>query len=267
MTRQEGEYLISNEEYHGDKDWLSSSVIKLALNPALYNYVVLQGKGEKKSNAGMELGNLIHTFLLEYEKFEEEYYVYDGATNKDGSVPKKKRDELEVVSEGKQIVTTEQVELAELARKNCLLNDYTNEALFGHGGKNEVSYFYKDNELGFNFKVRPDRIVFCDNKIVIYDVKSSRNIDPSGFGRDAKFKFHYDLSAYMYCYVVFKMFGIMPSFAWVVVGSEEFAPVAFYPCSDKTLLAGKEKFDVAIENIKTRTKEGNWNYQREPIEI
>lgn len=265
--RKEGEYFISNEEYHGDKDWLSSSVIKIALNPALYNFVVLQQKGEKKTNSGMELGNLIHTFLLEHDKFEEEYFVYKGELTQGGAIPKKQKDALAKEVDGRQIVTESQVEMAKLARVNCVSNEYVNEALFGSGGKNEYSYFYKDKELGFNFKVRPDRIVFFEDRIIIYDVKSTRNIDVNSFARDAKYKFHYDLSAYMYCYVIFKMFGIMPSFAWIVVGSDEYAPVAFYPCSDKTLLEGKEKFDTAIENIQTRTKEGNWNYQMKPVEI
>lgn len=279
--REQGKHTLTNEDYHADTDYISSSQLKVALCPASYKYNIVDGLGEKKSNEGMELGNLVHTMALEPHMLEVEYWLYEGELTKTGLIPAKHKKEAVLNAKGRQIITQQQLDFANRARQNFLNNPHCAKFLFGENGENETSWFYRDDEIvervtnglvkkPFYMRVRPDRLVldYENKKGTILDVKSTRKHTYQGFKNEVRYVRDYDLSAVMYIYVIYKLTGIMCDFAWPIVGnSVPYAPVALYPMSDETYAIGEEKFERAIRNIVLCEKEDSWNYQTTPQQI
>lgn len=248
--RKPGKYLISNNEYHADKDYFSSSTIKEALpSPAHFKYNVLQGNLRHEDKDSYELGTLCHTVLLEPHLFDDEYFIYDGKANKDGSVPKKEKDALKLLHPNKTIISQDRYSFATKARENCLIYPEAAKLLFSETGESEPSFFNHCTETGLNLRVRPDRIDLT-NKFIV-DVKTAQSVDREDFKRDVKYNWHYDLSAYMYCMQSYLMYGVEFDFYWLVIGKEDLCPIAVYKASIATLEDGKKKFFKATDNIKT----------------
>lgn len=269
--REQGHYLnISNDDYHADKDYVSSSQIKLGLYPSLYKHVILDGKGEKKETSSMSLGTLTHTLLLEPEVFDDEYHVYDGTLTKTGLIPAKDKKLIAKEHPEKIIVSKNDYEFAALAKKNCEEYSHARKLLFSHDNVvsdyNESSYFLNDKEWDIDVRVRPDRIVFEKDRAYIVDVKTTRNPKLEDFKRDAIYKYHYDLSAWMYIDVVRKLTGFVCDFYWLIVGTDSSAPVAVYKVGEETLMHGRRKYIKAITNIKKGKERNEWKFQ-EQIEV
>jgi hypothetical protein len=256
--RKPGKYLISNDEYHADKDYLSSSIIKEALpSPAHFKYSILQGNKQHKDKASFEFGTLVHTVLLEPQLIETDYIIYTGEKpdadgklfNQDGAIRAKEKKQLLEKHPGKTIVSQAWYEFAVKARSNCQVYNEAAKYLFSETGESEPSYYNKCSETGLHLRVRPDRIDLT-NKFIV-DVKTAQSADREDFKRDVKYNWHYDLSAYMYCLQVFLLTGIECDFYWIVVGKEDLCPIAVYKASLATLEDGKKKFFKSIDNIKT----------------
>jgi hypothetical protein len=248
--RAPGKYTISNEEYHADKDYFSSSTIKEALeSPGHFKYYNLQGNKVQKDYSHLTLGSAVHTVLLEPHLFDSEYVVYDGELTTTGLIPAKEKKIITAAHPGKKIITKPDYEFAQQARVNCNKYDQAAKLLFSQDGESEPSYFNKCTETGLNLRIRPDRIDLT-NKFIV-DVKTSQSVNKEDFRRDAIYKYHYDLSAYMYLMQIYLMFGIECDFYWIVVGKESMVPVAVYKLSRDTIENGKKKFFRSVDNIKT----------------
>lgn len=249
-----GKHYLSNTAYHADKDYLSSSVVKLALFGvmAFKSYMDNLGKSEKKSTAALDFGTLVHTIVLEPKEFDNEYVIYDGETTETGLIPAKVRKEQALLHPTKTVVTKAAYNLACKIRKNCELDPKVFDLLFKDEGENEVSYFTICDHSGFRVKVRLDRGILT--RAIIVDLKTAEKIDQYSFQKEVKFNRHYDLSAYMYVMQVLKATGVLCDFYWVVAGKDELAQIAVYKASAQTLLDGQEKYFRAMANIK-RAKE------------
>ena len=72
---------ISNEDYHGDREFESSSSLKLFLfDPkSYYKKYVLQEKEHDKEKTAFIFGSYIHSCILEPAKTTSEFVVYEGA--------------------------------------------------------------------------------------------------------------------------------------------------------------------------------------------
>lgn len=70
----------SNEEYHGDREYISSSGLKLMFkNPReYYNQYVLHDMTNAPKGGSLDLGSYIHSRILEPHKTEEEFAVFEG---------------------------------------------------------------------------------------------------------------------------------------------------------------------------------------------
>lgn len=264
---QPGKYVMSNEDYHSDRHYFSSSQLKQALvSPAHFKYYTLERNSKHESTPAMELGTLIHMILLEPHLFDSTYVIHTGDTNKDGSIPKASARILEGKYPGLTPISKKWYDMACLARQNIEKYPAANELIYSKDAEYEPSYFTQCPETGLRLRVRPDMIDL--NKGVIVDVKTTYAATKHDFIKDAKYSYHYDLSAWTYLYVIYLLTGQQCEFYFVTIGKEGFVPVAVYKSSLTFLEAGKDKFYKAVENIRSAlTLPDNYLYQTEVEEI
>lgn len=266
--RKEGKYFLSNDEYHADKDYLSSSQIKVGhRDPLFYRHYIIDGNGEEKKDTEALIKGLFgHTFLLEPHELDNEFFIHDGELTKKGEIPKTKLKEYLHEFPTLKPVPRHYVEWAQRAKENIYNYDAAYDLMFkDEDGENEVSYFNKCKRTGERLRVRPDRLLL--NRKIIVDLKTTRNASYEAFRRDALFKFHYDLSAYMYSDQIHQIENVLCEFIWVVVGTDEHAPIAVYPVGTKTLLSGQEKFVKGLKNMSYASQTKRPLFQRRPETI
>lgn len=177
---------MPNEEYHSHREYISASQIKdLLKNPYLYFHP--QPQDQKYV---FDIGSLIHTLILEPEKFEEGY-ILSPKYNKRTINGKKDWVKFKENNQDRIIIEPDDFENCIALQKAVL--DIPEVISILKGGVSEKSYF-KTLEDGTKVKVRPDRM---KNERVCIDVKSCVNASPDAFKRDiAKYGYHIQAAHY-----------------------------------------------------------------------
>ena len=76
---KEGINHCTNEEYHGDKSYLSSSNLKLLIKDLpRFKKEVLDGQRENKQVNAFDEGNYAHSLILEPNTIDDEYAFFPG---------------------------------------------------------------------------------------------------------------------------------------------------------------------------------------------
>lgn len=263
---KEGRYVMSNEEYHSDKAHFSSSQFKEALkSPLHFKFYVIDKKGSKKASAAMDKGTLVHTVILEPHLIDAEYIIHSGDTNIDGSVSSASKKILENKNPGKRIVSKAWYDFAVKARRSFEKYPQANELLFDKANESEISYFTTCVHTGLRIRVRPD--ILNLEKGYIIDLKTSRAKDVMEFKKDAKYNFHYDLSAFQYVQAIYQATGVLCTFYFAVVGTEDMCPVWMLKASEEFMNGGKAKYLKSAYNIQTALTTDNLMSQSEIEDI
>lgn len=160
-----GVFETTIEDYH-NAPGVSSTMLKwVDQSPATYRHYILNP--EPPSEA-MEFGNILHTMVLEPDKFYERYAVAPEGMDRRGTNAWK---ELVSVNHGKTVIKFVEFErakkMAEVARlhgRSQLLD-----------GLKELSFFWKDPTTGILCKCRPDNLT---SKGVIVDYKTAETVFP-----------------------------------------------------------------------------------------
>jgi len=208
---------LNNDKYHADRTHLSSSVLKTALeDPVEYRKVYVEGKEKAPmgNQNALDLGNYIHTLLLEPELLEKECVVYP-ARQRRGKAWKFFEDQ----NKGKVIITQAQLEVAEAIHEEFKATEIQLEHgkikgpdLFT-GGEAELSLFI-DLEFPLNksnqelagaetaklpIKVRSDYFIDMGDHIIIRDLKTtSKCPNDVKTAKQICFDYYYYLSAALY---------------------------------------------------------------------
>ena len=176
---------MSNEVYH-QQSGISSSAVK-----AVYKKSLAHWKGEKrKQTAAFSMGSAVHAHLLEPER----NLVIKG--------PKTKRskafEEMESNLQEDQILLTEvEYNVSKRIAQGALNNTTCRQALEHPERKNEVSIFAKCPRTGLMLKCRPDSM----SEQTAYDIKTTQDASPKGFGNRETHLYAYDIQAAFYVYV------------------------------------------------------------------
>lgn len=215
---------MHENQYHGDTEYLSSSVLKdyyddvtATLGRRVLKTYPKKKFGEKTINS-MRMGSAIHAYALEgKDVFTSEFPVFNGTARRGknwDSFKEAHEDKLENI-----ITATEAVKVENLGEKAYkMLETYNKD----NGRKietiyNECSIFADYGPL--KLKVRPDRlIIYEDNTFEIIDLKTTGNsVSIMSEVSKTMENLKYPLSAAMYTHIVYdylKMPGIF-SLAWV----------------------------------------------------
>lgn len=186
------DYNMTNEKYRSMREYLSSSDIKQILdNPYKFK---IDFKAERKDS--FILGSLIHTLILEQDKFDRDYLIIPelNLRTTEGRV---KRLEFEDLAKGENKTLVS----AEMYAKACdIVSNFKNTSLynlFKSDGVAEVSYFSQIE--GVKCKCRPDYVI--NGRNIILDLKTTSL--ENGASADvflksvANFKYYIQASLYL----------------------------------------------------------------------
>ena len=178
---------IPNDIYHGDKSKVSSSTLKRVLiSPA---HVHLPSKETK----AMKFGTLVHTLVLEPEKFEDEYAV-EPDLDKRTTKGKADHEAFKATAKDKIVISETEYRTAKTITQKVSEHKFAS-FLLEHGKSEQTAiwYDYKEKEW---LKVRPDHLPTTIGGTIV-DFKTSSDASPESFAKDI-YNYKYHLSAAMY---------------------------------------------------------------------
>lgn len=240
-------YDLSNDAYHADTEWLSSSALKAAL-PEHYK----QGG----SQDALDFGTLVHSVVLEPDSLIDTHMVVDAhaiagdnpKTGKPYDAPhmtaKYKAFIASALESGKAVVSAEDWDKAHAMRDALAQHDEAAELLFSRPGKSEVSAFWRAPD-GSQHKARFDRLL--DGEVV--DLKTTTAKPGDHDLISAITSYGYDLSATHYLAVADGLDLNVERFTFVFVGKEPPHRVSVVDLDDEFLARGMDLRSQAIERL------------------
>lgn len=224
----------SNEEYHSNKRYVSSSVLKAIHKRSVYH--VLNAK--PYSSASLSLGTLIHTAILEPENFDRDYFVIPKIDRRTKAGKEKYAEYVDKAGD-REVVDEETIAVKDAIMENFNANE---QAVYYNQGVKEQSVYSEIN--GVLVKVRPD----CYNAELgfISDPKTCQDNSPKGFMRDV-YKYGYHLQAAFYSDVL----GVDPKdFVFTAIETNNPYSVQCYTLSEEHIDRGREAYTEALNKWK-----------------
>lgn len=248
---------ISAEKYHAGicpEPELSTGIIKRLINQTPYHawlsHPKLNKSLKRKVSNEFDLGTAAHSMLLENDNSNIVVLRPENYLAKNGNVPRgftndairAARDNAR--AEGKIPVLEDDFMnvryMVEQAKKFVGTSEIEN--IFDCG-KPELS-FARKLECGTWIKTRPDFIT--DDHEVILDYKTTANgANPEQFVRQI-FSMGYDIQASLYSYMNQLVYGIKPSFIFLVQSTEPPFECSLVGASESMIAVGMEKVMYAI---------------------
>ena len=229
--------MYEDEFYYGElsKLALSSSALKLLLDsPKKYYYVTKYSNSVETQ--GLRDGKLMHTLILEPDKFEKLHFV--DVQSKNTKKYKEAKQEYGVVYTKKEKEDAER--LADAFMKNTYAVTFLKNTEF------EVPAIgYID---GLPFRAKAD--ILGSNKIC--DLKSTSDIKAFKYSSQ---RYGYDVQCYIYCQL-FKIQYFDFKFLVIDKGSLD---IGVYDCSEEFYLQGEEKVKFAIKRYNEYFKNKDWD--------
>lgn len=230
---------LSNDEYHSHKYqyFISSSDIKNILkSPKTYFYK--RFIEEKKQTPCMLQGSICHKWLLEEDKFFNEYII----------APELNRNTKEYkVWKEQQTKTIISQENLDVAKAMCLAikDSQTLRTLINAIDYKEVSIFAKDEKL--HFKARPDAVIVDQEIIIDYKTVSNEIINPDYYRKVCIYDYGYHVQAAHYLRLCKQAFNLKNPKMIHIVQSK----VAPYLCrafemSEDLIYFGQEQLEIAL---------------------
>ena len=145
---------------------------------------------ERRETVALADGELLHTYLLEPDRFAQEYMRGpDGPEDKRLGVWKKAL--AEALMSGQQILKPSQFEWLTRCKAQIAAHPFAKSAILGAAGLSEVTVYWEQG--GVPCKARFDRLM---PRIGI-DLKKTRHASDDGFMREAE-RYRYDIKASWY---------------------------------------------------------------------
>jgi len=234
---------LSNDDYHADDHFLSSSRLKTHL-PELYK--------AGGSQDALDFGSLFHTVVLEPNLVDTECVALDAdkiGVKADGTVAQNptmtaawKRAVAEAQEDGKKVIAQQDLNRAMWMRDAVLAHPAAAELLFSDDGQSEVSAFATD-ENGLRHKARFDRHI----PGTIVDLKSTAAKPGLRSLTNTVIDYGYDLSAAHYMTVA-ELLGLdVTTFTLVFVGKEAPYRVTVADLDDTFIDRGRALRTQALE--------------------
>lgn len=259
------EHDLSNNAYHAMPE-LSSTQIKDVLRTPAHFYAkhLAVDKKTHQPTQTMLLGTVVHTLVLESDKFDAEYAIsekFDRRT-KQGKLDATAFDEA---NSHKTVIDSELHVQAKLMADNILKHPVARllklPAMIA-----EASIFYTDTdtdtETELDCRIRPDyHLPPCEQFPygLIVDLKTTDNASYNAFNRTIV-NFGYHISAAMYCDGFMQLYEIeqAPAYIWLV--GERDAPYAViaYSPNFETMQKGDDKKREALQLIADCIAANEW---------
>jgi hypothetical protein len=256
---------LSNEEYHSDRDFVSSSQLKSIIteSPAYFKER-FDGKPRPKSEA-MAIGTLVHHAVLEGEDFIKRYVVmpkFDGHAN--SLIHKAAKKEWLDAHKNKVIVTEDEIEIIQGTYESIF--KHTDACYLLKDSEFERSGYYVDPTTGIRCRIRYDAYNYAER--VLIDLKTVRSCKREGFAFSIR-DYRYDLSMAMYGDGIGQIDGKAPT-DFVFIAVEKTAPFhcAVYALDQRSLNIGFNDYQNSLSLLRQSIETNHWpSYQEEIEEI
>ena len=242
---------ISNEDYHGDRTYVSSSALKLILkDPKEYFKVYVKNEKNNISRAAFDFGTYVHALVLEPETIDKEFALFEGASRR-GKV----YTEFKEINKGKIIITKSQALKADVMVEKLRENTKANNLIDLEEGSVEQTLCVELD--GVKVKVRTDynnqTVAKINDQLfpfgLIIDVKTTSDpIDKFSIGKTIA-RYDYDLSAALYVDALQEQLGTDQTFIFCFM-SKLTNEVEMYQASDEMIANGRRKYKAAIKKLK-----------------
>lgn len=255
---------IDNEDYHADREYISSSGLKLLLEDAreFERLYVKNEPRESRNTASLDFGSYVHALILEPHLVEKEFAVYEG-TQRRG----KRWEDFQVDNLDKTIITKSQAVEAEKAVRIFNESKVWTKDSNGKDKEAHISSFFTKGKAeetlageldGVRVKVRFDyRKEFDkfgsinDIKTTSYDINTKRDIEKISA------LWGYELSAALYCDMVEKYTGKKHDFYFCYINTKR-SMVQLVKASEQMLEAGRLKYKQALKMLKGARETGEY---------
>jgi hypothetical protein len=272
MLKEGFNQYIDNEDYHADREYISSSGLKLLLEDPreFHRLYVLNEERESRNTASLDFGSYVHALILEPHLVEKEFAVYDG-TQRRG----KKWEDFQLANMDKTIITKSQAVEAEKAVRIFNESKVWTKDSNGNDKEAYISSFFTKGKAeetlagdldGVKVKVRFDyRKEFekfgsiNDIKTTSYSINTKRDIEKISA------LWGYELSAALYCDMVEKYTGKKHDFYFCYINTKQ-SMVKLVKASEQMLEAGRMKYKEALQILKGARKTGQY-YDKGIMEI
>jgi hypothetical protein len=209
-----------------------------------------------KDTEPLRLGTASHCAVLEPERFEKQFAVWQRRTEGGNMAPRRGQhwEAFEKAHAGREILTEQHAELA-LAVALAVRNDPV--ALpYLISGEPEVVMEWE--AWGHKCKGRIDWLTHVDGEPVLVGLKTARDCRPFPFGSAAaKLGYHLQWAFYQNGYAVLKG-GHRPRMVEIVVESTPPHAVVVYRIPEDALLQGEEEFMQLLAMLDRCEREGVW---------
>ncbi len=248
---------VSNQLYHADRKYLSSSVLKTILK-SLDEYREQYLEGQKKEHSERTLaafaeGSYFHSRLLEPELVDQEYAIFPG-WRKQGQA----FDDFKVANEGKVILSLPQVE-----RVNNLIAAFNRNSLAKEMLSGGFSEFTLTTILyNVPIKVRADYVNL--DKGYIIDLKTTGSGSDLDSVKQTCEDFSYALSGSLYADCFEQHFGRPFDFI-LCFASRSDNGCELYKLSKETRSKGKANIIKACNKYKRAIETGIWTEAAAPV--
>lgn len=259
------EFNGSDEEYHSNKDYISASALKkLKVGPAHY-----KEEEEMAETDALVFGSAYHCFVLQPEKFAEEYYIFndtaicealtgDGYKSPRSTKAYKEWEESEMRIIGDKKVISKAIMDNITAMKERLMAHPHARMLLANGF-NEQGYMGEiDTECGpIKIKFKPDHV--NDKKKIIVDLKTTIDASADGFTRHAA-DLDYHIQAALYSDLMEKVSGDNRPYTFFFIAQEKKKPYAFnlFESSAQFISQGRFEYEMLLQLYKYCIDNNTW---------
>lgn len=246
-----GLFEMSEEDYRGSPG-LNQSLLKSMLKcPAAYKQALEWASVQTKRSKALELGQLIHTLVLEgQEVFDARVGELPADVDARTKVFKEAKKEIE--DQGKIAITQSDIDaIYGVYKSQC--NDPIASKVFS-GGKAEV-VAYGRHKSGTLLKGKLDYI----KDKTVFDLKTTISCDDDNFGKSAR-KFNYDFQAAFYLDLANLAVGKDWFDTFAILAVEKTPPFLwnYFVVSPTDIQAAREKYEDAISQYLKCEKEKKW---------
>lgn len=254
----------SSEDYFGQDSISVSALKKIKVSPAHYK------EAEKvEETDAMRFGSAYHSFVLEYEKFTDEYYIWDDTDicqvliGEGYKSPRSTKDykawqesEMRIIGD-KKIIKKDEFVRIQAMRDRLFSHPYAKMLLTKGDAEVGLSGTIQTTAGEINIKLKPDYIKSA--KHIIVDLKTAADASIDGFTRSAA-DHDYHIQAAFYSDMIELMNNDNRRMTFIFIAQEKISPYAFnlFEASPQFIGQGRYEYEMLLQLYKYCLDNDKW---------
>lgn len=248
---EDGIHSIENVEYHSSLGLSRSALMEFKRSPFHYwNRYLGDSNAVSEPSSALIMGNLIHTMVLEPQKFHDEFVIrphLDRRTN----AGKLLYNQFQSTLAGRQEITNDEAELALAIQNSVSKNEMARSLL--DDCQIEQSIYFTHKETGIQCKCRPD----AWNGSIVVDLKTTKDASFRAFQNSA-FKYGYFLQAGMIHQGLASIGLSLEKFVFIAVEKDFPHAVGLFILDEEAIDYGVNQFNTLMTSFYQCHKYVNW---------